>query len=164
MVPSNISYASRLRDRNSKFRLLLITYSIEKPQLIDQRYYSVKIINKQNIFWILVDVTIKNIIGSWFKNIQNTNGCMCHNYHDMFHFPHSWLITRFVTNVTRGVLLVLTLPEHMCSPPIVCAIRVAWSFIFCVVYLCVLSLLTIVLSVLFKLRIVITPLISSNPS
>ena len=82
---------------------------------------------------------------------------MCHNDHDMFHFPHSWIITGFVTSVTRGVLLVPTLPEHMSSPPIVGGIRVAWSFVFCVVYLCVLSLLTIVLSVLFKLRIVITP-------
>jgi len=35
-------------------------------------------------------------------------------------FPHSWLITEFVTRVTRRVPLVkqqlLTLPEHMSSP------------------------------------------------
>ena len=37
-------------------------------------------------------------------------------------FPHSWLITGFVTRITRRVPLVeqelLTLPEHMSSPPV----------------------------------------------
>jgi hypothetical protein len=54
---------------------------------------------------------------------------MCHTCPLIFptcrkHFPpfhHPWLFTGFVTRLTRRVLLVeqelLTLPEHLCSPP-----------------------------------------------
>jgi hypothetical protein len=48
-------------------------------------------------------------------------------------FPHSWLITGFVTRLTRRVPLVehelLTLPEHMSSPPVFCWFRVTRSLV-----------------------------------
>jgi hypothetical protein len=57
-------------------------------------------------------------------------------------FPHSWLITRFVSRLTRRVPLVeqelLTLPEHLSSHPIFSGVRVTRSLVICVcfVYRC----------------------------
>ena len=52
-------------------------------------------------------------------------------------FPHSWLITGFVTRLTRRVPLVehelLTLPEHLSSPPVCSGVRVTRSL---VLYVC----------------------------
>jgi hypothetical protein len=46
-------------------------------------------------------------------------------------FPHSWLITGFVTRLTRRVSLVeqelLTLPDHLGSPPVFSGVRVTRS-------------------------------------
>ena len=52
-------------------------------------------------------------------------------------FPRSWLITGFVTRLTRRVSLVeqelFTLPKHLSSPPICSGVRVTRSLI---VYAC----------------------------
>ena len=52
-------------------------------------------------------------------------------------FPRSWLITRFVTRLTRRVSLVeqelATLPEHTSSPPVFSGVRVTRSL---VLYVC----------------------------
>jgi hypothetical protein len=52
-------------------------------------------------------------------------------------FPRSWLITGFVTRLTRRVSLVeqelLTLPEHLSSPPVFSGVRVTRSL---VLYVC----------------------------
>jgi hypothetical protein len=54
-------------------------------------------------------------------------------------FPHSWLITGFVTRVKRRVPLVeqemSTLPEHLGTSPVFSRVRVARSLVFCVVLL-----------------------------
>ena len=71
-------------------------------------------------------------------------------------FPHSWLITGFVTGETLRMLLVEqelpTLQEQPSSPLVFSGVRVSRSLIFCVVYciVCpfVLFLLTIVSQVL----------------
>jgi hypothetical protein len=72
-------------------------------------------------------------------------------------FTHSWLITEFVTRLTRRVSPVEqelhTLPEHMSSPPIFSGVRVTKSLVLYVCFLdriCpfVLFLLANVLSVL----------------
>ena len=72
-------------------------------------------------------------------------------------FLQSWLITGFVTRLTRRVALVeqdlLTLPEHLGSPPVFSGVRVTQSLVLCVCYVYVfcpfvLFLLAIVLSVL----------------
>jgi hypothetical protein len=51
---------------------------------------------------------------------------------------HSWLITGFVTRLTRRVPLVehelLTLPEHLSSPPVFKGIRVTRSLVVCVCF------------------------------
>ena len=51
-------------------------------------------------------------------------------------FPHSWLITGFVTRLTRLVPLVeqelLILPEHLSSPPVCSGVRVTRSLVLCV--------------------------------
>jgi hypothetical protein len=47
-------------------------------------------------------------------------------------FPHSWLITDFVTRLTRRVSVVeqelLTLPDHLSSSPVFGGIRVSTEF------------------------------------
>ena len=52
-------------------------------------------------------------------------------------FPHSWLVTGFVTRWPRRVSLVgqelLTLPGHLSSPPVYRGVRVTRSF---VLYVC----------------------------
>jgi hypothetical protein len=52
-------------------------------------------------------------------------------------FPHSWLITGFITRVTWRVSLaeqvLFTLPVHLRSPLVFSSIRVARSLVFCVV-------------------------------
>ena len=53
-------------------------------------------------------------------------------------FPRSWLITGFVTILTRRVSLVehelLILPGHLRSPPVFSEVRVAQSLILCVCF------------------------------
>ena len=53
-------------------------------------------------------------------------------------FLHPWPITRFVTILTRRVPLVeqelLTLPEHLSSPPIFSGFCVTWSLVLCVYF------------------------------
>jgi hypothetical protein len=53
-------------------------------------------------------------------------------------FPHSWLVTGFITRLTRWMPLVeqelLTLPEHPSSPPIFCGVRVTQSLVLCVCF------------------------------
>jgi hypothetical protein len=53
-------------------------------------------------------------------------------------FPHSWRITGFVTRLIRRVPLVdqelLTLPEHLISPPAFSAVRVTRSLVLRVWY------------------------------
>ena len=50
-------------------------------------------------------------------------------------FPHSWLITGFVTRLARRVSPVereiLTLPEHLSSPPVLSGVRVTRSLALC---------------------------------
>jgi hypothetical protein len=53
-------------------------------------------------------------------------------------FPHSWLVTGFVTRVTRRLSYeeqeMLTLPEHQNSSAVLSGVRVARSLVFCVVF------------------------------
>ena len=69
-------------------------------------------------------------------------------------FPHSRFITGFVTRLTSLVPLVeqglLTLPEHLSSPPVFSGVRVTRSLVLCVVRPFLLFLLAIVLSVLVR--------------
>ena len=60
--------------------------------------------------------------------------CICRNSKWwQLHFPHSWLITGFVTRVTWWVPLVeqdlLILPEHPSSPQVLSGVHVARSLI-----------------------------------
>jgi hypothetical protein len=67
---------------------------------------------------------------------------LCHKYAPLVvstsrSFPRSWLITGFVTRLTRRMSLVekelLTLLEHMSSPPVFSGVRVTRSL---VLYVC----------------------------
>jgi hypothetical protein len=53
-------------------------------------------------------------------------------------FPRSWLITAFVTRLTRRVPLMeqelLTLPEHRSSPPVFSGVLVTRSLVLCVCF------------------------------
>jgi len=88
--------------------------------------------------------------------------------------PECLLYTGFVTRLTRRVPLVeqelLTLPEHLSSPPVVNGVRVTRSLVLCVCFVdrC-LSFCTFVFWLLwclffFDIRILIISLVSSNSS
>ena len=90
----------------------------------------------------------------WNICVTNDNGYVRLVVNTSWSFPHSWLITGFVTRLTRPVLLVeqelLTLPEHLSFS----GVRDTESFFlwpFCCLFF-------------FDIRILITPLISSNSS
>ena len=86
-------------------------------------------------------------------------------------FPYSWLITRFVTRITRRVLLLdqelITLPEHLSSAPVYRGVRVTRSLVLyvCFVDLC-LSFCNFfcwpLCCLSFDIRLLVTPLVSSN--
>jgi len=89
-------------------------------------------------------------------------------------FPHSRLITEFVTRLTRRVPLVeqklLTHPEHLSSPPVFsrgsCYSIISFMCMFCRSLFVLLSFFFWPLCCLFffDIRILIAPLISSNSS
>ena len=81
--------------------------------------------------------------------------------------PGLYLVSRRVPLVEQGLL---TLPEHMSSPPFFSGVHVARSLVFCVVFYRSLFVLLCIffwpLCCLFflDLRIMITPMVSSNSS
>ena len=94
---------------------------------------------------------------------------MCHKWPHIYvslvvimirSFPHSWLITGFVTSATRRVLHaeheLPTLPKHLCSPVVSSGVRVTRSCVVCVMFYWSLFLLcpflAIVLSVLLRFK------------
>ena len=88
-------------------------------------------------------------------------------------FPHSRLITGFVTKLTRRVLLVEqelpTLPEHLSSPPVFSGVCVTRSLVLYICFVdrclsfCPFSFGHCVVF-FFDIQILITPLVSSNSS
>jgi len=85
-------------------------------------------------------------------------------------FPHSWLIIRFVTRLTRWVPLVeqelLTIPEHLSSPPLFSGVRVTRALVLCVCFVdrCLSFFFWPLCCLFFDLRILISPLVSTNSS
>ena len=86
-------------------------------------------------------------------------------------FPHSRLIIGFVTRLTRQVPLVAqelpVLPEHLSSPPVFSGVSVTWSLLLCVCFVdrCLsFYFWSLCCLFFFDIRILITPLVSSNSS
>ena len=89
-------------------------------------------------------------------------------------FPHSRLITGFVTRLKRRVPLVeqerLTLPEHLSLPPVFSGVRVTRSLVLyvCFVDRClsfgIFFFWPLCCLFFFDIRILIFPLVSSNSS
>ena len=84
-------------------------------------------------------------------------------------FPHSWLITGFVTRLTQWVPIVeqelLTLPELLSSSPVFSGVRVIRSLVLCVCFVDrYLSFCTFSFGhcVVYSFSILITPLVFSN--
>jgi hypothetical protein len=68
---------------------------------------------------------------SWLIDIQRAVFQLCTSRS----FSHSWLITGFVTRLTRRVSLVkLTLLEHLSSPSLFSGVRVTRSLVLCVCF------------------------------
>jgi len=67
----------------------------------------------------------------WNICVTNDQGYVPLFLNTSLFFPHSWLITGFVTRLTRRVPLMeqelLTLPEHLRSPPVFRGVRVTRS-------------------------------------
>jgi len=68
----------------------------------------------------------------------NAMDYLCHKINTSRSFPHSWLITRFVTRWTRRVSLVeqelLTLLEHQCSLLVFSGARVTRILVLCLCF------------------------------
>ena len=69
----------------------------------------------------------------WNICVSNDHGYVSLVVNTSRSFPHSRLITGFVTRLTRRVPLMeqelLTIPEHLSSPPVFSAVRVTRSFV-----------------------------------
>jgi hypothetical protein len=80
---------------------------------------------------------ISMIIPLWNICVTNDHGYVPLVVNTSRSFPHSWLITGFVTRLTRRVPLVeqelLTLPEHLSSSLVFSGVRVTRSL---VLYVC----------------------------
>ena len=85
-------------------------------------------------------------------------------------FPHSRLVTGFVTRLTRRVPLVepelLTLLEHLSSPPVFNEVRVTRSLVLCICFVdrCFSFFWPLCCLFFFDIWILITPVVSSNSS
>ena len=116
--------------------------------------------HRKDIFFWTLDIYEQLVDGF---PLVNTSRC----------FPHSWLITGFVTVLTRRVSLMEqelpTLPQHS-SPPVFSGFRVTRSLVLCVCFVdrclsfCTFSFGHWCFLFFFDIRILITPLISSNSS
>jgi hypothetical protein len=84
--------------------------------------------------------TVRSMSWLTFMNIRvtNDNGYVTFVVYTSRSFPHSWLITGFVTRLTGRVPLVkqelLILPEHLSSPPVFSGVRVTRSVDLCVCF------------------------------
>ena len=89
-------------------------------------------------------------------------------------FPHSRLITGFITRLTRRVSLVeqelLTRSEHLSSPPVFSGVRVTRSLVLYVCFvdrclsICTFFFWPLCFLFFFDIRFLIAPLVSSNSS
>jgi hypothetical protein len=96
-----------------------------------------------NQWFLLVKLTwsLRNIL-DWLTVMQyifkNDNGYVTLVVNTPRSFPHSWLIIGFVTRLTRRVSLLeqelLTLPEHLSSPPVFSGVHVTRSLVLCVCF------------------------------
>jgi hypothetical protein len=84
----------------------------------------------------------------WIICVTNDHGYVPLVVNTSRSFPRSWLITGFVTKLTRRVSLVeqeLTLPEHLSSPSVLSGVRVTRSlvlyvcFVDCCLFFCTFS-------------------------
>ena len=86
--------------------------------------------------------SLRNVYGRHHDLVDRYGISVSQMTMDMFHFPHSWLITGFVTRLPRRVPLeeqeLLTLPEYLSSPPVFSGVQVTRSLVLCVcfVYRC----------------------------
>jgi hypothetical protein len=96
-------------------------------------YWTIKVIKtlvefvcKCSFFWIVLCHYVQ-LCTSWQANCVSLTNTYFRS------FPRSWLINGFVTRLTRWVLLMeqelLTLPEHLSSPPVFSGVRVTWSLV-----------------------------------
>jgi hypothetical protein len=73
----------------------------------------------------------------WNICVTNDHGYVPLIVNTSWSFPHSWLITGFIIRLTRQVSLLeqelLTLPEHLSSPPVFSGVSVTRSL---VLYVC----------------------------
>jgi hypothetical protein len=68
----------------------------------------------------------------WNICVTNVHGYVPFVVNASWSFPHSWRITGFVRRVPLVDQELLTLPEHLSSPPAFSAVRVTRSLVLCV--------------------------------
>ena len=114
-----------------------------------------------------------------WRDITNDHGYVPLVVNTSRSFPRSWLITGFVTRLTRLLVeqVLLTVPEHLSSSPVFSGVRVTRSLVLCILFcrslfwpLCSSSIygfwlppfgiFCLLCCLFFDIRILITPLVS----
>jgi hypothetical protein len=109
----------------------------------------------------------------WNICVTNDHGYVPLVVNTSLSFPHSWLITGFVTRLTRQWVPLMeqqrpTFPEHLSSSPVLSGVGVIRSLVLCVCFFRSLFVLLYFFTwplccmFFFDIRILITPLVSSN--
>jgi hypothetical protein len=105
---------------------LIINVDDHHPSIISIAPYAVAVIFVDQKSSGCYTIPLKNNISTTWKHNSSRS------------FPHSRLITGFVTRLTRRVPLVEqelpTLPEHLSSPPVFSGVLVPRPLVFCVMF------------------------------
>ena len=77
-----------------------------------------------------------NLVDRYGMSVTNDHGYVPLVINTSLSFPHSWLVTEFVTRFSRRVPLVeqelLTLQDYPSSPSVFSGVHVTWSLVLCV--------------------------------
>ena len=109
--------------------LYYVTASWNSLDFLDRGLLLTRKLLNQGFLLVKLNSSLRKIYGHHHDLVERYGISVSQMTMDMFHlpyhsrsFPHSWLITGFVTRLTRRVSLVehelLTLPEHLSSTPV----------------------------------------------
>ena len=117
---------------------VLYLFSLLTRKLLNQEFLLAKLISSLRKFY----GRHHDLVDRYEISVTNDNGYVPLVVNTSRSFPHSWLITGFVTRWTQWVSLVeqelLTLLEYLSSPPVFSGVHVTQSLVLylCFVYRC----------------------------
>ena len=125
--------------------LYYVTASWNSLDFLDRGLLLTRKLLNQGFLLVKLNSLLRKIYGRHHDLVERYGISVSQMTMDMFHllyhsrsFPHSLLITRFASRLTRRVSLVdhelLTLPDHLSSPPVFCGVRVTRYLDLCVYF------------------------------